>query len=170
MLMPDFRASERTFQLLAQVAGRAGRHDLPGEVILQTRNSDHPAIRFALSHDYEGFVEHELADRLKLGYPPFGRLVGIEFKGSENGVVRSLAESWTDELEKDVKGIAAILGPTPAFVGRVKRHWRYHTLLKAPRTVPAASLAQFVRSTIERVGAPKKGNRINVDVDPVGLF
>lgn len=170
MLMPDFRAAEHAFQLLAQVAGRAGRHDLPGEVILQTRNPDHPAIKFALLHDYEGFVGHELKDRQLLGYPPFGRLVGIEFKGSENGAVRRLAELWTDELEKDVEGAAAILGPTPAFVGRVKQQWRYHTLLKAPSSVPASSLARFVRATIDRVGAPKKGNRINVDVDPVGLF
>ena len=169
MLMPDFRATERTFQLLAQVAGRAGRHDLPGEVILQTRNPDHPAIRFALAHDFDGFVEHELAERQAFGYPPFGRMIGIEFKGADEGSVRRLAEAWTSELANDAQGVA-ILGPTPAFVSRVKRQWRYHTLLKAPRSVPASALAGFVRSTIERTGPPKKGRRINVDVDPVGLF
>ncbi len=169
MLMPDFRATERTFQLLAQVSGRAGRHDLPGEVILQTRNPDHPAIRFALAHDFDGFAKHEMEERKTFGYPPFGRMIGIEFKGSDEASVRRFAEVWTDELARDVNG-AAILGPTPAFVGRVKRQWRFHTLLKAPRSVPAYALAGFVRATIKRVGPPKKGFRIHVDVDPVGLF
>ena len=96
-------------------------------------------------------------------------MIGIEFKGADEGSVRRLAEVWTGELANDVRG-AAILGPTPAFVGRVKRQWRFHTLLKAPRSIPASALSGFIRSTIRRVGAPKKGFRINVDVDPVGLF
>lgn len=169
MLMPDFRAEERTFQLLAQVAGRAGRHDLAGEVILQTRNPDHPAIQFALEHNFNGFAERELAERQALGYPPFGRMVGIEFKGPDERSVHGLAHQWTKELSKGLVGVD-ILGPTPAFVGRVKRQWRYHTVLKAPRNVSAVALGEIVRATIKRFGSPRKGHRINVDVDPVGLF
>ena len=172
MLLPDFRASERTFQLLAQVAGRAGRHDLPGEVILQTRNPEHPAIQFALQHDYAAFARHELVERHQLGYPPYGRLVGVEIKGPYENSTHALARTWTDALKRHAAKIegAEVLGPVAAFVGKVKGFWRFHTHLKAPRTVPAKVLADAVRAATAEVGTPPKGHRINVDVDPVGLY
>ena len=171
MLLPDFRASERAFQLLAQVAGRAGRHDLPGEVLIQTRNPDHPAVRFALAHDTAGFARHEMAERRLLDYPPFVRLVGIEFKGPTDRSTRDLAERWTAALHREAGQIAGttVLGPVPAFVGRVKGFWRVHTLLKAPRRLPASVLAAAVRRVVDAVAVPS-GHRVNVDVDPVGLF
>ena len=171
MLLPDFRAAERTFSLLAQVAGRAGRHDLEGEVILQTRNPDHPAVRFALAHDVAGFQAHELAERRALGYPPFGRLIGAEVKGPDERTTRELAQRWTTALEREAMKIAGVqvLGPVPAFVGRVQRQWRFHTLLKAPRTVPHAALAEAVRRANAAAPAPSR-HRVNVDVDPVGLY
>ena len=171
MLLPDFRASERTFALLAQVAGRAGRHDLEGEVILQTRNPDHPAVRFALAHDVAGFQQHELADRRALGYPPFGRLIGAEVKGPDEASTRRLAEQFTRALDHEAQKIAGAmtLGPVAAFVGRVQRQWRFHTLLKAPRTVPHAILAEAVRRAVASA-PPPSGHRVNVDVDPVGLY
>jgi primosomal protein N' (replication factor Y) len=172
MLLPDFRAAERTFQLLAQVAGRAGRRDLPGEVVLQTRNPAHPALQFALRHDFEGFARHELAERQALGYPPFGRLVGVEFKGPEEAATQALAERWTTGLTAELARAPGteVLGPTAALVGRVKRLWRFHTILKAPRTVAPAALAALVRAANDRAGAPPKGHRVNVDVDPLGLY
>ncbi|HYE97232.1 MAG TPA: primosomal protein N' [Rubricoccaceae bacterium] len=172
MLLPDFRAAERTFQLLAQVAGRAGRADLPGEVILQTRNPDHPALRFALAHDYDGFARAELEEREALGYPPCGRLVGLEFKGPEEAAVRRLADQWTAALRKEGGSRAGVevLGPAPAFVGRIKGQWRYHTLVKASRAVPVAALTHAVRAAEAHVGRPPKGCRVNVDVDPLGLY
>ncbi|MGI9175315.1 MAG: replication restart helicase PriA, partial [Rhodothermales bacterium] len=81
MLLPDFRSEERTFQLLTQVAGRAGRAELKGEVIFQTRNPEHAALRFATTHDYAGFAGEALPERKVFGYPPFGRVVGVEFRG-----------------------------------------------------------------------------------------
>lgn len=172
MLLPDFRASERTFQLLAQVAGRAGRHDLPGEVILQTRNPEHPAIQHALAHDYAAFAREELVERHQLGYPPYGRLIGVEIKGPYEGSTHKLARAWTDALARHASRIAGaeVLGPVAAFVGKVKGFWRFHTHLKAPRTVPAAILAEAVSAATAEIGTPARGHRINVDVDPVGLY
>ena len=171
MLLPDFRAAERTFQLLAQVAGRAGRHDLPGEVLLQTRNPEHPAIQFALRHDFHGFALGELGERLALGYPPYGRLVGLEVKGPHEGSTFALAERWGGALRREAQRVAGVevLGPVPAFVGRVKRWWRVHLLVKAPRTLPASRLAALVRAVEARLTTPS-GHRVNLDVDPVGLY
>lgn len=171
MLLPDFRAAERTFQLLAQVAGRAGRHELQGEVLLQTRNPDHPAIRFALKHDFHGFALGELGERVALGYPPYGRLVGVEVKGPEAGSTNALAERWGAALRREAQKVAGVevLGPVPAFVGRVKRWWRVHLLVKAPRTLPASVLSAVVRAAGDGVRTPS-GHRINLDVDPVGLY
>jgi primosomal protein N' (replication factor Y) len=172
MLMPDFRAAERTFQLLAQVAGRAGRADLEGEVILQTRNPDHPAVHFAAEHDYAGFAARELDERHALGYPPFGRMVGIEFKGPDDAGVRGLAREWVGALRTAAEGMAdvEVLGPAQAFIGRVKGQFRHHALLKAPRLVSAAALGDVVRRASEAAGRPPARYRVNVDVDPVGLF
>ena len=171
MLLPDFRASERTFQLLAQVAGRAGRHELEGEVLLQTRNPDHAAIRFALEHDFHGFAHVEMAERLALGYPPHGRLIGVEIKGPEQRSTEALAERWGRALAREAQKVAGvdILGPAPALIGRVKKWWRYHLLVKAPRSLPPSVLAAVVRTVRDRVGAPG-GHRVNLDVDPVGLY
>ena len=171
MLLPDFRAGERTFQLLAQVAGRAGRHDLPGEVVLQTRNPDHAAIRHALAHDFHAFARDELADRQALGYPPYGRLVGIEFKGPDERRTEELATRWTAALDRHASHIAGadVLGPTAALVGRIKTFWRFHTILRAPRTVPMSVLAGAVRAASDAVRTPS-GFRVNLDVDPVGLY
>ena len=179
MLLPDFRASERAFQLIAQVAGRAGRADLPGEVLVQTRNPDHPAVAFALRHDVDGFAAHELAERRMLGYPPYGRLLGAEFKAPTEEAAERLAHQWTAEaralLAAQMDGDGAppaidILGPTQALIGKIKGHWRFHTILKATLTTPPTALQRLARAATHRVGTPPKGCRINLDVDPVGLY
>ena len=179
MLLPDFRASERAFQLIAQVAGRAGRADLLGEVLVQTRNPDHPAVAFALRHDVDGFAAHELAERRMLGYPPYGRLLGAEFKAPTEEAAERLAHQWTAEaralLAAQMDGDGAppaidILGPTQALIGKIKGHWRFHTILKATLTTPPTALQRLARAATHRVGSPPKGCRINLDVDPVGLY
>ncbi len=171
MLLPDFRAAERTFQLLAQVAGRAGRHELQGEVLLQTRNPEHPAITFALSHDFHGFALGELGERLALGYPPYGRLIGVEVKGPHEESTRQLAQRWGAALTTEAGRVAGVqvLGPVPALIGRVKKWWRYQILVKAPRTLPASVLAAVVQAAEGSVRMPS-GHRVNLDVDPVGLY
>ena len=170
LLLPDFRSEERTFQLLTQVAGRAGRAGLRGEVLLQTRNPTHPVLRFACEHDYEGFVETVLPERRQLGYPPYGRIVGVEFRGPDEAAVEAFAERWTDALRKQAGEALRVLGPEPAFIGRVKKQYRFHTIVKVPRRFRAEALQRLLRHTITRAGSPPRHCRLAIDVDAVGLF
>ena len=168
LLLPDFRAEERAYQLLSQVAGRAGRAALPGEVIIQTRNPDRPVLRYARDHDYETFAARQLAERRALGYPPFGRMAGIAFRGPRDGDVAALARRWTEVLRKAMPD-AQIMGPEKAFVGRVKKQYRYHSIVKRPRG-NGASLQKALRTTEKSAPPLPTGCRVNIDVDPVGFF
>jgi primosomal protein N' (replication factor Y) len=173
LLLPDFRAAERTFQLLMQVAGRAGRGALRGEVILQTRSPENAALQRAAEHDFLGFLRTELPDRKAFGYPPFGRLVGVEFKGPDERAVQRVAERWTRMLQRAAStraGGIEVLGPEPAFIGRVKKQYRFHTIVKAGPGQHPYALPRLVRDVQERFGRPPKAVRINVDVDPIGLL
>jgi primosomal protein N' (replication factor Y) len=167
LLFPDFRAEERTFQLLTQVAGRAGRGGRAGEVFLQTRNVGSPAITFALQHDYAGFAEYALRHRAALSYPPFGRLVAVYFRGPEEARVRLLSEEWTDALRRE-DGQLNILGPHPAFVARVRNQFRYVSLVKVPQRYGHDRLRNALKGAGE-VKAPSK-YFVVVDVDAMGLF
>jgi len=126
----DFRASERTFQLLTQVAGRAGRAELPGRVILQTYSPEHPAITFALAQDFEGFAASELPFREGLGYPPFTALTLYRAEADSLGEARQALEAFRQRLS--VPGLR-VLGPLEAPVPRVRDRWRMHLLLKGGR-------------------------------------
>lgn len=168
MLLPDFRAEERTFHLLTQVAGRAGRAELRGEVLLQTRNPKHPTFRYILAYDYEGFARAVLPERKELGYPPYGRIVGVEFRGPDEEQVSAMARKWTGILQKNIPASVQVLGPEPAFVGRVKRQYRYHTIIKAPRSV--SLLQDALRETERKFGNAPRGYYVSVDVDAIGLF
>lgn len=168
LTLPDFRAAERTFQLLMQVAGRAGRGDLRGEVILQTRRPEHPAVIAASRHDFELFASGELEERRALGYPPFGRIAGVEFRGPDERAVADVAARWTETLRQR-GGSLEILGPEPALVGRVKRQYRYHTIIKAGRQQGAHALSRVLRDTAAAFGTPPKGVRVNVDVDAAAI-
>ena len=168
LLFPDFRAEEQTFQLLTQVAGRAGRADLQGTVVLQTRNPDHPAIRHATTHDYEGFAEEALAERRQFGYPPFGHVATVEFRGPKEQRVARLAENWTNRLRTHA-GPVEVLGPEPAFIQRVKKQYRYRTLLKS-RGGGATPLQTALRRTRDAHGTPPNGYHVAIDVDALGLL
>jgi primosomal protein N' (replication factor Y) len=169
LLFPDFRADERTFQLLTQVAGRAGRSDLKGEVIFQTRNAKHPVILLAKRHDYLGFADETLATREFLKYPPFVRAIRVEFRGPDEPGVRNLAERFANAFAK-VPSRMELIGPAPAFVARVRRSWRYLALLKAPRELPGARTRQIIDHTVASLGRMQRGYRINIDVDPMGML
>lgn len=168
MLLPDFRAEERTFQLLTQVAGRAGRNRLRGEVILQTRNTKHPVLRHAAQHDYNSFASAALGFRRELGYPPFGRVVRIEFKGPDEAATEKLAIKWRKALTT-LEGVQ-VLGPQPAFISRVQKNYRFHVILKATRRVPTDVLAQLIKSATTKAGTLPKNHRILVDMDAVALY
>ncbi|MCO5061166.1 MAG: primosomal protein N' [Kiritimatiellae bacterium] len=132
--MPDFRAGERTFQLLTQVAGRAGRGDLVGEVIVQTFTPFHPAIQAARTLDYDGFLDQELEYRRELGYPPYGHLVCITLRGAQEELVKLTGATFAKRLQEKLDSSVRLGGPTPAPLAKAHGEFRYQLILRAPHT------------------------------------
>lgn len=134
--LPDYRAGERVFQLLSQVAGRAGRSPLGGEVIFQTYQPEHYAIRAAAMHDYAGFSRQELAYRQELGYPPYSRLVRLEFRDLNSQKAEAAARSFTGQvrgwIEEGKFRATEIIGPVPCFFARKAGYYRWQVILKGP--------------------------------------
>jgi primosomal protein N' (replication factor Y) len=168
LALPDIRAEERTFQLLTQVAGRAGRADLVGEVLLQTRQPGHTVIQHAIRHDYEGFAKHALAEREALGYPPTGRMISALFSGVDDHRTESMARLWARRVEQTVS-VAQVLGPAPAFIHRVKKSFRHQVVVKLPGRYQARGLRDALEQATEALGTLPNGYRVNIDVDPMGL-
>lgn len=169
--LPDFRAAERTFQLIAQVAGRAGRGEKGGRVIVQTMAPDHYALQAAARHDYEGFAERELEERRAPAYPPHVGLVNVVVSGAAErqvGVAADEVAGWlrglveTQELEMDV------LGPAPAPLARIKKRWRWHVVL---RSADRRLLGRVIRYSSTRVPhVAGRSIRVIFDRDPVTLL
>ncbi len=140
--LPDLRASERTFQVLTQVAGRAGRSPLGGQVILQTFQPDHYVIQAASRHDYQSFYQQELEYRRQLHYPPFTRMVRLEYRHREAKQAESSAKALASQiqtwLEQDGRGVTALVGPVPCFFSRLGGLYRWQLVLRGPD--PAALL------------------------------
>lgn len=130
--LPDFRSAERTFQLLVQAAGRAGRGDRPGRVVIQTYNPDHYAIVSAARQDFDALLAEELRFREEAGYPPFRHLWLVEMRGRSPEAARGQAEAVAAEIRAAVSGLEGVevLGPAPAPVARIKGWWRFHILVK----------------------------------------
>jgi primosomal protein N' (replication factor Y) len=171
--LPDFRASERTFQLLTQVAGRAGRGEKGGEVIVQTALPGHYAVACALEHDFLGFAERELEARREPSYPPHSRLVNFIISGlSEDAtqLATDAAAGWVDGLlrERQVEDVE-IIGPAPCVIDRIRTRWRWHFLL---RSTSASSLGRVARYFAENYELPngKDDLRVAIDRDPVALL
>jgi primosomal protein N' (replication factor Y) len=169
--LPDFRASERSFQLLSQVAGRAGRGPKGGEVVIQTRVPSHHALRCAMTHDYAGFVAEELPARESPPYPPTLRLVNVVVSGVDESAVAQFATEVTDWLIKaDIKfslGVT-VLGPAPCPLERIKNRWRWHVVLKSVNQAP---LTRLVRGLLTGVDVPAQHElRLIADRDPVSLL
>jgi primosomal protein N' (replication factor Y) len=170
--LPDFRASERCYQLLSQVAGRAGRGPKGGQVLIQTRSPSHHAVRCAVTHDYYAFVREELAGRKFPAYPPNVRIANVVLSGTQEEATARLAThtaAWLHKLlaARAAPGVA-IIGPAPCPVERVKQRWRWHVLIKAERPQELGRVARYL---VERFEIPKQfGLRMTVDRDPVALL
>jgi primosomal protein N' (replication factor Y) len=165
LYLPDFRAAERTFQLLTQVAGRAGRGDRPGEVILQSYDPDHPALRCAAAQDFEMFYEQEAAERRELGYPPFGHLVEIEVRGVKKERVIREAGTLATALAPIARRMGVeLLGPAPKPIARIQGAERWHILV---RSGSRSAIQSFLKSALPLVRAKRpSGIHVAVDVDP----
>jgi primosomal protein N' (replication factor Y) len=164
---PDFRAGERTFQLLTQVAGRAGRGDIEGEVFVQAFTPFHPAIQFARRHDFEGFYEQEMEFREQLKYPPVGRIALLTLKGRNEEKVKFSADYLKHELDKAVGKTKdlVIMGPSPAPLVKAETYYRYQIMLRAQRM---AALSQRLALLIQSLKLPEDVT-LAVDIDPVDL-
>ena len=190
---PDFRAGERTFQLLTQVAGRAGRGDVEGEVFVQAFTPFHPAIQYARRHDFTGFYEQEIEFREQLKYPPVSRVALLTLKGRNEDKVKFSAEHLKRELEKIICTGGRVLcppneyklddgahrtdapvpcsqdlvsrGPAPAPLLRAEQFYRYQIML---RTRAMSKLSQTLAKIIETLALPEDVT-LAVDIDPVNL-
>ncbi len=149
---PDYRASERTFQLLMQVTGRAGRAEHPGRAVIQAFDPDHAAFRYAVRHDYRGFAEQELRERKRGGYPPFGELLLIGYSGIEERAVAELAQRRTLEVRGMAAGDVRVLGPAPAPIPKAKGRYRWQTLLIAERRERLREIAAALPLTQDHNG------------------
>jgi primosomal protein N' (replication factor Y) len=168
--IPDFRAAERAFQLLVQVAGRAGRGGSPGRVLVQTYNPEHSAIVHAVTHDVPGFVERELADRRELGYPPYARIGLVRADSIEEARAREACETMARigyEAASRLGGKVDVVGPAPAPLTRLRNRFRYHLMLRsADRKALRLVLGQL---DLARAALPRSV-RCSIDVDPVQLL
>ncbi|WEK52851.1 MAG: primosomal protein N' [Candidatus Cohnella colombiensis] len=175
--LPDFRSSERTFQLLTQVAGRAGRHELPGEVIVQTYDPEHVAITSVQGHNYEAFVRQELKLRSILGYPPYGRLIAVTLSHESVPMLLSIGEQLATRVRELAKfhGIGTdfsrddrvleVLGPVASPIARLKDRYRFQCMVKYRGGVDASSLvSQALQQIADAV--KRSGLVVSVDVDP----
>jgi len=164
--LPDFRAGERTYQLLEQVAGRAGRGEREGEVVIQTYWPDHAAIRAAALHDAETFYREDCATRQELGYPPFGRLANVLIWGTDPKSVEAHAGVIAEALRAVCPQGWTALGPSPAPLSRLKGVWRWHVLIKAPEGTDVPGL---IGPILRDIKSPQ-GVSVAADIDPLDLL
>ena len=167
----DFRSSERAYQTLIQVAGRAGRGHEPGRVILQTYNPGHSVIQAVEQYDYENFGQQELQCRSALNYPPYGHLVLLRFGGMDDGLVKEVAEKAAHILHSTADALPyGVLGPAPAFVHRVARVYRWHVLLKVAIDGGTGTMVDFPWNELRAIrdGCPAQVH-LTIDVDPLHL-
>ena len=165
---PDFRSHERAFDMLEQVSGRAGRAHKQGQVIIQTSNPEHDVIKFVQAHDYEGFYQHELADRQQFGYPPFTKVINIYLKHRDDATVGELAVRYSGLL-RQVFG-TRVLGPMAPFVARVQNLFIRQVVLKMETAASMAKVKGILRQLYEQMlaaDARMKAVKLYYDVDPV---
>ncbi len=169
MHMPDFRAAERSFQLLTQVAGRSGRGTTPGEVVIQTLLSDSPVLREAARQDYAAFADREMQIRSEAGFPPFGRLIVFLWRGTDESAVSRAATQGTLELNSLVCGTARVLGPASAPLARLRDQYRWHALLCGTAANSAHGIACTALTPMRRI-AGDENVALSVNVDPLSMM
>ncbi len=164
--LPDFRSAERAFHLFTQLAGRAGRGDVSGEVYIQTYEPEHYVFDYVRNHDYKGFFQKETGLRKELSYPPFSKLIRIilSFK------TRDIAKKIIKDISKRIKRLEAqgveVLGPAPAPIEKIRNLWRWHLILKGKNSKALRQKTLEILETVQEV----KNMRIDVDVDPINLL
>jgi primosomal protein N' (replication factor Y) len=170
--LPDFRAAERTFQILSQVAGRSGRGSELGTVVVQTYAPDHYAIQHVVDHDYPSFFAAEIEFRRALNYPPFGRLIQIRLDGPDGARVEAKAKNLAVALrarlgnEASCRDRIEVLGPAPAPILRVRNRYRWQILLKGKDSAVLHRLAAHTRELLPRAHTV----RLHIDVDPYSML
>jgi primosomal protein N' (replication factor Y) len=173
LALPDFRAQERTFQLLTQVAGRAGRADLPGRVIIQTFRPENRALQQVQADDMEAFLTGEAETRRQLNYPPFSRLGLLTIKATDRDGCRLAAEAILPYLQKGL-GNMQLLGPAPAPIQKIWREYRYHYIVKSARTSDpnGVRLRQLLRGALDQFNRLRRSDDsyLTITVDPLSLM
>jgi len=162
--LPDFRSGERTFNLITQVAGRAGRGDLGGEVVVQTFTPEHYSISFASKHDYHGFYAREIVTRKELGFPPFVNIIKITLRSKKEENVIKSSGRLAERIKERVRNIT-LMGPAPAPMSKLRGFYRWHILLKT----------KDIDNTVRELRTAMKGFRkgggvfVAVDIDPMSM-
>lgn len=168
LYLPDFRSLERTYQILTQVAGRAGRRKTRGKVIIQTYNPDTPVITAVARQDYDRFFNWEVENRRKLDYPPFSHVINLLFTGKDSEKIREYSLTFGDLLRsrKLKKYFYSVLGPAPCPISRIKSRYRWHVTLKGKKVPPMNTV---IKMLLDKYPLPS-GVRLSIDVDPVSLM
>ena len=162
--LPDFRSSERTFNLLTQVGGRAGRGKDAGEVVIQTYAPTHYAIQAAAKHDYKGFYKHEIELRKELSFPPFSNIIKITLKSASDAIAKNVTSDFAKYLRKRLKGKkTSIIGPAPGIIPKIRNRYIWNILLK---TKDVLETCDKLRSALKDYGRIKR-IRMTIDVDPI---
>jgi primosomal protein N' (replication factor Y) len=173
LTLPDFRSAERIFQLLTQVAGRAGRKKKQGKVVIQTGMENHYAIQFAQNHDFEGFFNREISFRKESGYPPFTRLIKIGITANQVKDVNVIAKEIVTKLKKYTGNYYKVIGPAPAPMIRLKNKYRWQILIKVntQKDPSGKKVRSLIKSALETILVSKRGSQsISLDIDPLDMM
>jgi primosomal protein N' (replication factor Y) len=171
--LPDFRSAERTFQLLTQVAGRAGRGTQPGRMLIQTYAPHHYSIRAARDQDYERFIRRELRLRQEMGWPPFSRMALVRIEGEDAAAVSAAAEQAARILRDRIRGVSLdamrILGPAPAPLERLRGRYRWQVMVRA---IDGSAMRAALAAMRAQLGdhAERGGVFVGIDLDPVNML
>jgi len=173
LTLPDFRSAERIFQLLTQVAGRAGRKIKQGEVVIQTHMENHYAIQYAKNHNFKGFYTQEIEYRREAGYPPFTRLIKIGITSDSTIEINKIARLIVHHLKKFSSTYYTVIGPAPAPVARLKNKYRWQVLLKVDiqKDKSIKMVRTHLKSVLEQPAFGKGINqKVSIDVDPIDMM